>query len=251
MLEDHMIDKTVPIPLYFQLKKIILDEIENGSYPVETLIPTEIEISEMFAISRTTVRQAIQELVQEGRLYRVKSKGTFVARPKVRQTFFHKYKSFDEEIAEKGGTPSTEVLAFEVVDMPAEFAEIRGEKGKKAIYLYRTRSSKGVPIVHTETYLPYDGFEFVLDYDFTKQRLYDVLAPHKKLRITRISRDFEAVGANARDCRILQVKRGTPVHFFKTIGYNEAGEVVEYSFARYKGDCNTFHIDILVDEEYT
>ena len=251
MLEDHKIDKTVPIPLYFQLKKIILDEVENGSYPVGTLIPTEMEIGEMFGISRTTVRQAIKELVQEGRLYRIKSKGTFVARPKIRQKFFHKYGDVEDEAAESGGAPGTEVLAFKVVDMPEEFAGLRGEKGAKAIYLYRVRSSKGAPVVRTETYLPYKGFEFLLDHDFTKQRLYDVLAPHKKLRVARISRDFGAVAANGEDCKVLGVKRGSPIHFFKTIGYNEAGEVVEYSFARYRGDRNTFHIDILMDEGYT
>ena len=69
------IDKSVPIPLYFQLKELILAEIKEGHYKSGDLIPTEKEISDAFQISRTTVRQAITELVQEGRLYRVKSKG--------------------------------------------------------------------------------------------------------------------------------------------------------------------------------
>lgn len=61
MLEDKRLDKDVPIPLYFQLEKLILEEIDNGNYPVGSMIPTEMELSQMFGISRTTVRQAISD----------------------------------------------------------------------------------------------------------------------------------------------------------------------------------------------
>ena len=56
MLEDHKLDKSTPVPLYFQLKSLLLEEIKKNEYPVDSLIPTEKEISEMFQISRTTVR---------------------------------------------------------------------------------------------------------------------------------------------------------------------------------------------------
>ena len=95
MLNDKKLDKTVPVPLYFQLKTLIAQEIADGSYPVGSLIPTENELSDMFGISRTTVRQAISELVQEGKLYRVKSKGTFVSKPKINQEFMNRLQSYD------------------------------------------------------------------------------------------------------------------------------------------------------------
>ena len=104
------IDKSVPIPLYFQLKELILAEIKEGHYKSGDLIPTEKEISDAFQISRTTVRQAITELVQEGRLYRVKSKGTYVAQPKITQEFIRKIESFNDQMYRSGMTPSTEVL---------------------------------------------------------------------------------------------------------------------------------------------
>ena len=94
--KTNRIDKSVPIPLYFQLKELILAEIKEGRYKSGDLIPTEKEISDAFQISRTTVRQAITELVQEGRLYRVKSKGTFVAQPKITQEFIRKIESFND-----------------------------------------------------------------------------------------------------------------------------------------------------------
>ena len=90
MLLEKKLDKTTPVPLYFQLKELIMAEIKNGTYPKDSAIPTEKELSDMFDISRTTVRQAIAEMVQEGWLYRVKSKGTFVSQPKINQDFIQK-----------------------------------------------------------------------------------------------------------------------------------------------------------------
>lgn len=74
LTKESKIDKSIPIPLYFQLKTLIMDEIKNGTYKVGNPIPTEKELSETFHISRTTVRQAITELVQEGWLYRIKAR---------------------------------------------------------------------------------------------------------------------------------------------------------------------------------
>ena len=102
MLGDQKLDKSVPIPLYFQLKSMLLDAIKRGDYPVDSMIPTEKELSEMFQISRTTVRQAITEMVQEGWLYRVKSKGTFVSRPKISQDFISRLTSFAEDMKSSG-----------------------------------------------------------------------------------------------------------------------------------------------------
>ena len=87
MFEKEKIDKGTPIPLYFQLKNIILKYINEGNLKPGDSISTEMELAQIFDISRTTIRQAITELVMEGYLTRVKSKGTFVQRPPIRQEY--------------------------------------------------------------------------------------------------------------------------------------------------------------------
>ena len=114
--ETKTIDKNIPVPLYYQLKELILEAINENKYTAGDVIPTEKEISSYYQISRTTVRQAIGELVQEGILYRVKSKGTFVAEPKIKQEYISKIQSFNDEILHRGMTPSTEVLQFRVLE---------------------------------------------------------------------------------------------------------------------------------------
>ena len=248
MLEDHKLDKSTPVPLYFQFKSLLLEEIKKNEYPVDSLIPTEKEISEMFQISRTTVRQAITELVQAGWLYRIKSKGTFVARVKIKQDFIKRLEPFNEQIERTGRVPSTQMLAFEVLPMPERVAEVfEVEPGTRAVYMHRRRCADGDPIVTVETYLPYDACSFILQHDMSQESLYHLLATREETRICRVNRILEAVAANVRDVERLDMVRGKPVQLFRTVGYNQMDEPIEYSIARYRGDRNRFEVDLQVD----
>ena len=248
MLEQNKLDKSVPIPLYYQLKTLLLEEIKSNAYPVDSMIPTEKEISEMFEISRTTVRQAITELVREGWLYRVKSKGTFVAQRKIKQDFIRRLESFNEQIERTGRRPGTELLALEVVEMPERAAEAFGAvPGEKVVYLHRKRSADDEPLVTVETYLPYPKCAFLMQHNMAKESMYNVLAEREETRICRVSRILEAVAANAQDARLLNIRTGKPVHLFHTVGYNQYDQPIEFSIARYRGDRNRFEVDLLID----
>lgn len=246
LLDSSKLDKSVPIPLYFQLKELILTEIKNGNYPSGSLIPTENELSETFEISRTTVRQAITELVQEGWLYRVKSKGTFVSQPKINQDFVTKVEPFSKQMARLGIEASTEVLEFKTCKAPDPIAEALGLGEKeKVILLYRRRFADGEPIVTVKTYLPYARCSFLLEHDFTKESLYELLGQSDATKITRIRRRIEAVEANSEDAANLNIKRGKPIQFFTSIGYNAYDQPLEFSLARYRGDHNSFEITVV------
>ncbi len=248
MLESKRLDKSVPIPLYFQLKNIILEEIEKNDFPVDTMIPTENELSDMFDISRTTVRQAITELVQEGKLYRIKSKGTFVARPKINQDFIKRVESYDESIRRTGRVPSTRLLDMKTVPATDEVAAALAlSLGDKTIYISRLRSADGIPVVTVETYLPYDKCAFVLEHDLEKEALYSIFSLREETQIRRVCRVVEAVAANSKDAELLMIKRGKPVHFFHTTGFNGNSEPIEYSISRYRGDQNKFEVDVFVE----
>lgn len=106
------LDKLLPIPMYYQIKQMILEAIKNGTLTVGDMIPAEMEFCEFCSVSRPTVRQALSELVSEGYLTRLKGKGTYVSRPKIQAMFFNRLLSFNEEMKERGLTPSTRVLAL-------------------------------------------------------------------------------------------------------------------------------------------
>jgi len=238
------IDRSVPIPLYFQLKKLIYSEIKSGNYKGGDVIPTEKELSEIYGLSRTTVRQATTELVQEGWLYRVKSKGTFVGYPKVSQDYVQKIESFNTTISRQGMVPTTEVIKLEVLsakkagEMVIQSLQLSSDD--KAIFIFRKRLADNVPIVTAKTYLPYDRCSFLLDHNLNNEQLYSVLSLDKDTKIYKIERVIEAVEAQAEDVRLLNIGRGKPIQLFTSIGYNSMNEPIEYTISRYRGDRNKF-----------
>jgi len=246
MLTDRVLDKTVPIPLYYQLKTILLDEMNKGNYPVGGMIPNENDLSQLFDISRTTIRQAITELVQEGKLYRIKSKGTFVSKPKITQLVVNQNQRYDDYIRSTGRVPSTEVIEMKVIPMPDCLIKLgAGDKTSKAIYIYRKRLADGEPVMRMVSYLPFDKCEFILNADFTKSSLPDVLKTNENTRIHRITRTIEAIAAGPDDMKILDMEPGSPVLHITTIDYNHKNENVSYTRSFYRGDQNNFFIEII------
>lgn len=246
MLTRDMIDKTVPIPIYFQLKELLLKEIKNGTYPSGSMIPTEQELSEIFDISRTTIRHAISELVQEGWLYRVKSKGTIVSKPKITQNFIQTVKSFNQEISSNGRVPSTKVLELKVIPASDEVAKaLQLQPGEKVIFLDRLRFADDEPIVVATTYLSYERCKQVLDHDFVHESLYTILGVSDKTGIHMIRRIVEACSAISSDVKLLDIHQHQPVQQFTSIGYNMFQEPIEYTIARYRGDRNSFEVIVV------
>ncbi|MDD2957824.1 MAG: GntR family transcriptional regulator [Lachnospiraceae bacterium] len=247
---EKKLDKNVPIPLYFQLKEMVVAAIKEGSYPRDSLLPTEKEFSEIFGISRTTVRQAITELVQEGWLYRVKSKGTFVSTPKINQDFISKLVTFPEEMKRSGKVPRTEVLELKTIPAVDGIASaLQIDVGAKVIYLYRRRFADEEPIVIVETYLPYEDCAFVMQHDLEKNSLYDVMSEKEETEVYCVKRQVEAVEAKACDTKYLDIKKGKPVQLFRSLGYNVYGKPVEYSIARYRADRNSFEVTVFADQK--
>lgn len=241
----NTIDKTIPIPLYFQLKQLLLSQIKDGTYPAGSTIPTENELVDMYSISRTTVRQAISELAQEGRLKRVKSKGTYVTDPKINQSFLSKIESFNVQIEREGHVPSTQVLSLSVRkadEMVASSLHIA--VSDSVIHLQRRRFADDIPIVTIDTYLPDNCCRHLLKVDFTVQSLYSELSNSDKTKIMRVHRHIEAVSATKQDMQQLDIPQKSPILQTFSTGYNIFDEAIEFSIARYRGDRSSFDIDV-------
>ncbi|MET9935824.1 GntR family transcriptional regulator, partial [Streptomyces sp. NPDC006324] len=98
--------RTARVPKYYRLKRHLLDMTET--LPPGTPVPPERTLAAEFDTSRTTVRQALQELVVEGRLERIQGKGTFVAKPKVSQAL--QLTSYTEDMRAQGLEPTSQLL---------------------------------------------------------------------------------------------------------------------------------------------
>lgn len=244
LFKDYVVDKTTPIPLYFQFKNILLDMMKEEKLLPGDMIPTEFELCDIFGISRTTVRQALTELVNENRFYRVKGRGTFVAQDKINQDFIKKIESFKAEMERKGYTPSSTVINFEVVEAPIEVAvALNLPVHTDVISLKRLRSADNEPIVITQTFLPYSSCKNVLDYDMNNHSLYKILSKNINTKINKVVRNIEAVIPTKEDCELLDITKTTAIQVFHYIGYNKFETPIEYTVSRYRGDKNIFTIE--------
>ncbi len=246
---DKKIDKSTPIPLYFQLKEIILEQINAGNIQPDETIPTEMELCEIYQISRTTIRQAIAELVKDGYLYRIKSKGTFVSKPKIERQYVKRLDNFNNHIKSLGMTPATKVLDLEVEQASGEIQKNLGLKqGEKVIKLVRVRSADAEPIVIVTSYLPYDRCAYILSMDFTEKSLYDSLALHPDNVVFRAKTSIEAVIAGDFESQHMNVHQGDPILLTKAVGYTKSGIALEYSITHHRGDRNKFDVEFQIGE---
>ncbi len=239
------IDKSSPIPLYYQMKQAILEAVHDGTLKEGDMIPSELDLCAMHDISRSTIRQTLSELVMEGYLTRQRAKGTVVAAPKIDARFLNKLQSYNEEMRQKGLVPSTRLMNLKVLEGVRHINEkLRLDVSEPLIYLERLRCADGEPLVYLETYIPYNSFPLLLKQDFTNGSLYEYMERLYDKRVSRVIRKLEAVIANSAEAQLLDIARGAPVCLVKTVAYTASGEPVEYSVARYRGDRNEFSVEL-------
>ena len=246
ILDSISLDKSIPVPLYYQIKKQLLALIENASIKEGELLPPENDLCRMLDVSRPTIRQAFTELVNEGYLNRYKGKGTFVSTPKVNDRFFSKLETFHDEMVEKGYNPNTLVVKLEKIKGPHEANErLSIPLNAPLIYLSRVRSVDTVPLVYVETFLPYDEYKDLMNVDFRVNSLYDSLEKMYNKRVNRVRREFVAASAHKREAELLQTTRNKALLLVKTVAYSgTTPNPVEFSIARYRGDLNKFNVEV-------
>ncbi|MBZ4645446.1 MAG: GntR family transcriptional regulator, N-acetylglucosamine utilization regulator [Petroclostridium sp.] len=245
LFQSKTLNKDIPIPLYYQLKEILLEYITKHHTDIDQPIPTEVELSSHFNISRPTVRQAINELVVEGYLYRVKGKGTFISKPKIKQDFLQILDSFNNEMQKKGLTPSTKILSLKVIKSDEKVSEaLNLPIESDVVQLRRLRFANDEPIVVVVTYLPYEKCPGIITKNLENESLYKILENEYGLTLASATRTLESVLAGEYEAKLLQIEKGAPIQFFESITYLADGTPIEYSLAKYRGDRNKFTFEL-------
>ncbi len=240
------INKKSVIPYYYQLKEILKALIEENILSQGEQIPSENELCQRYEVSRTVVRQAINEMVYEGLLIRKKGKGTYVAKPKISGSLMQSLNGFYKDMVVKDLKTNSEVLDFSIVDAPRKIADrLQLEPGSKTFKIDRLRFVNDEPIVYVITYIPYDLCPNLINEDLANQSLYEVMDKKFNLRIYKSRRSIEAVGATEKNALLLGIETGAPLFLLKSISYLQDGMPVEYYEAKHRGDRIGFEVDII------
>lgn len=239
------IDKHNLKPLYYQLKEILQQEIMSGKLKPGDAIPSERELIDYYKISRTPVRQAINDLVTEGFLVRRHGKGTFVAeQKKMRQWFLESLTSFDDEMNQKGLRNQTKVLNHTIIEPTDKLSSVFQHKYKKYHYIRRLRYIKKMPYVLVDTFIPYEMAPGLIDIDFEKNSLYKTLEMSYDFNIDYALRDIESIAMNQTQAELLQTEVNAPAHLITTNTFLENDVCFEYSIGCYRGDLNKFSVRV-------
>lgn len=223
------------VPLYVQLKHHIRGLIASGELKPGDALPGERELVAKFGLSRTTIRQALGDLVAEGLLYRHHGKGTFVAPHGMKQNLTP-LTDLPEELRSMGYTPEVEVLACEMKAPPAGVAVTLGIGTDEQIaFIARRILAQGEPIVVVRTYLLEHVGSLVNGDDLATEPIYSRLERFG-YPVREGLQTISATRVHPRDAGVLQIEPGAPALLLQRVTFIDPGAPVEYSEAVFRAD---------------
>lgn len=244
------IDFDSPIAYYVQLKEILEAKIESGEWGLGDKLPSESELCKIFGISRTVVRQSLQEMEYEGLIYRRKGKGSFVAKPKIAESLAQKLTGFYQDMVARGKEPVTKVLSFEKIAAGSQVAKYLKLMPDDIVYkVTRLRFIDSEPIVLVTTYLPTKLCPNLEEADLENQSLYAYLEEKYGIVLSRGHRTIEAVAASEDEANLLKIEVGSPLILLDSVSYLEDWTPVEYYHALHRGDRSRFEVELVRVQE--
>lgn len=228
-------------PIYIQIHNEIKKTIEAGTWSVGDRIPSERELSLKFGVSRMTLRQAIQTLVEEGILERHVGSGTFVSRQKVQEKMSG-VTSFTELTKAQGKVPSSRTVSY-LITTPSlsESEKLQLKEGQKVLRMERIRFADEVPICFEVATLPYD---LIKDYEREQitSSLYHTLEENG-LMTGRAQQTVTATCASERIADYLDIKRGSAILRLRQVTWLKNEQPFEYVRTQYVGDRFEFYLE--------
>lgn len=230
--------------LYDQIKDDLLSKIKDGTYPEGQTIPSELELAEIYGVSRPTIRRALQILVSDGYLEKRRRRGTVVTKPKVSQSFTMSISSFEDAMRLAGRLPKTKVLVFKRERANAEVEKrLELTRGQDVFKLVRLRYADDLPNVFVESYIPCALYPGLDSFDFNESSLYAAMDACGNPVMTA-RRRLEVIKADGAAAALLDVEAGDPLLLFHTVARDASGTAVEYSVATYRGESNSFELNV-------
>lgn len=235
-----MINKYSSVPLYSQLKNLIIDKIENGEFSEDSKIPSEQELCEIYDISRPTVRQAVMELTSNGYLYKEKGKGTFVSRSKSRIDIKN-YSGFTDSILDSQVPGERNVLSADRAksDEYRKLEEVFNIPGNQKIEFVQVKYStiqNGEVLALNVSFIPLNLFPSIVEDIRDKKPSYEILRGKYPLIPVRTKSSLEIIYTEQDDAQHLHVQTGQPLIKIENIMYSKSGQVVEYIISKYRSD---------------
>jgi GntR family transcriptional regulator len=230
------LDKQIPVPLYYQLKSILLAQLRQGRWKPNDRLPTEDELGAQFGVSKATVRQALRDLSQAGLVRREQGRGTFVAESRI-QFGPRQLNSFSEEMNDCGLEPGSKILEQKLVPATEDIAaRLQIEPGAQVFFLKRLRlaggETMGLQTAHIASMLV-PGIEQI---DFGVASLYKTLEARYGLVLDHASQKHFAVAVGPEEAGLLRIAEGSAVLGGERLTFTRDGRPLEFTCSLMRGD---------------
>jgi GntR family transcriptional regulator len=224
------------LPLYAQVENVIIDRISDGSLPPGTRLPSEDDLVQEYAVSRTTIRAAIQSLIQRGLVEIRRGKGTFVTHPKITQELTE-LTGFVEDMQALGRHAEAKVLDQQVVAANQIVArQLAIPQGTLVVRIQRVRLADAIPLSFDETYLPKQLGEKVMADNLETEPIFSLLEQKYRTPLVEAEYRLEAVCADPTVATALCIDLGSPIFLIERTSYSIGHRPVDYEKLHYRGD---------------
>lgn len=231
------IDRTSPVPLYFQLAQHFEAAIRSGALKVGARLDNEVDLAERLGLSRPTVRAAFLYLSNRGLVVRKRGAGTVVAKERIDRDV--ELTSLFDDLASAGRQPTTQVITHEVGHASEKVAEaLHLEDKALVICLERLRLADGEPIALMHNYLP-AGLVHLSTEMLQQHGLYELLRA-AGIRLGSATQRMSAKNASASEARVLNETRGAALLTMERIAYDDSGRPVEFAQHLYRASRYSF-----------
>jgi len=237
------VSKISPLPLYYQIKNIIREMIENEEIKPGEMLPAERELCEIQGVSRMTVNKAIMDLVNEGIVYREQGKGTFVAVPKEKHEI-SKLKGFTEEMESKGLKSSTHILSFIVKPATKQLKIVLNLQANESsvIEIIRLRITNEEPLAIETAWIPNNIFKGLTEDVIEGKSLYSIFREKYGVDLAMAKQTIEPIILNEYEANLLKQKENSVALMFKRTTYLKDGSPIEHTNAIYRSDRYKYEI---------
>jgi len=242
----HRVDPFSAVPKYYQLAEILRQKIENEELKPHDSLPPERELEAIYAVSRTTVREALSYLTKQGHIYREHGRGTFVARPKMRHSL-HLLQGFTDDMKARGYSAGQLILELERVAPPLSIRkqlELPPETDS-VVKLERLRYANSEPIGIHIAYLPLLPDQVLtVDDILAFGSLYVFLESRFNLIPLEANQTIEATVANQREATLLEIKKGSPLLLVERTTLSHQRQPMEFVKMLYRADRYKYYMHI-------
>lgn len=242
-----IIDRRSRLPLYCQLKNILLYELEEGLYPPGETFPPEMSLAQQYSLSRATVRQAIKELVNEGYINRIQGKGTIVIREKSSlNRGLSRLTSFTEDMKAQGYETTTKILTFEEVIVSHKIADsLKIPYDKPVIYINRLRIVNKIPVAINKSYVNLPPGVAMNRDDLSRTVSLYTFLELKRIPLVETDKTIEAVSANKEQAKLLDLQQGHPLLKVEGVVYTLNQQPVEHHIVISRSDKYKYSLHLL------